>query len=55
MLVPPTVETRSIGWIGVAMRAVAVATIDVTGYQAAILIRPVLRDRTVQVSASTVT
>ena len=55
MLVPPTVETRSIGWIGAAMRAVAVATIDVTGYQAADLIRPVLRDRAVQVSASTVT
>ena len=40
-LVPPMVETRSIDRIGAAMRAVAVATIDVTGYQAASLIRSV--------------
>ena len=53
--VPLATEVRSIGWIGAAMRAVAVATIDVTGYQAASLIRSVLRDRTTQVSASTVT
>ena len=55
MPVPPAAEIRSIGLTGAKTSATAVATIDVTGYHAANLIRRVLCDSTPQVRARTVT